>query len=169
MRKGLSWEFSVMCELCVPDGSLETLHKVYQEIPWLEKKDVHNILVLWTVIRNIKVITIYPFQDGYSRIILCAHPANERRRYIVTSSLIGWAHFQDDPWILVIILTVKFGMSLMVWAKMSQNNWVLFLEKQTMYCHDNRVCVVQHMSSSDTPFYWDHFVYAPSQRETALQ
>ena len=31
-------------------------------------------------------------------IILCMHPANERLRYNVTSSLIGWAHEQDDPW-----------------------------------------------------------------------
>ena len=30
-------------------------------------------------------------------IILCMHPANERRRYIVTSSLIGWVHTQNDP------------------------------------------------------------------------
>ena len=30
-------------------------------------------------------------------IILCLHPANERRRYIVTSSLIGWVHTQNDP------------------------------------------------------------------------
>ena len=27
----------------------------------------------------------------------CVHPANERRRYNVTSSLIGWAHTQHDP------------------------------------------------------------------------
>ena len=33
-------------------------------------------------------------------IILCVHPANGRRRYIVTSSLIGWAHSQNDPWLL---------------------------------------------------------------------
>ena len=30
-------------------------------------------------------------------IILWMRPANERRRYIVTSSLIGWAHPQNDP------------------------------------------------------------------------
>ena len=30
-------------------------------------------------------------------IILCVHPANERRRYIITSSLIGWAHTQIGP------------------------------------------------------------------------
>ena len=29
---------------------------------------------------------------------LCMCPANERRRYIVTSSLIGWAHAQNDSW-----------------------------------------------------------------------
>ena len=28
---------------------------------------------------------------------LCMHPANERRRYIVTSCLIGWLHTQNDP------------------------------------------------------------------------
>ena len=31
-------------------------------------------------------------------IILCMHPANERWRYSVTPSLIGWAHTQNDPW-----------------------------------------------------------------------
>ena len=31
-------------------------------------------------------------------IILCMRPANERRCYIVMSSLIGWAHTQNDPW-----------------------------------------------------------------------
>ena len=30
-------------------------------------------------------------------IILYKPPANERRRYIVTSSLIGWTHTQNDP------------------------------------------------------------------------
>ena len=31
----------------------------------------------------------------FSGIILCMRPANERRRYIVASSVIGWAHAQD--------------------------------------------------------------------------
>ena len=31
------------------------------------------------------------------RIFLCMRPANERRRYNVMSSLIGWAHAQNDP------------------------------------------------------------------------
>ena len=33
----------------------------------------------------------------YTGIILCMRPANGRRRYNVTSSLIGWAHTQKDP------------------------------------------------------------------------
>ena len=36
----------------------------------------------------------YTYETG---IISCMHPANERRRYNVTSSLIGWAHLQNDP------------------------------------------------------------------------
>ena len=36
--------------------------------------------------------------DGPTGIILRIHPANERRRYIVMSSLIGWAHVRNDPW-----------------------------------------------------------------------
>ena len=33
----------------------------------------------------------------YSGIILCMRPANGRRRCNATSSLIGWAHTQNDP------------------------------------------------------------------------
>ena len=40
---------------------------------------------------------------GSSGIILCMCPANERRRYIVTSSPIGWAHTQNDPWIFILV------------------------------------------------------------------
>ena len=36
-------------------------------------------------------------QQTDAGIILCMRPANERRRYIVTSSLIGCAHTQNDP------------------------------------------------------------------------
>ena len=37
--------------------------------------------------------------DQSTGIILSMHPANEGRRYNVTSSLIGWANTQNDPWI----------------------------------------------------------------------
>ena len=40
-------------------------------------------------------------------IILCTRPANERRRYIVTSSLIDWVHTQNDPWTHKICVSVR--------------------------------------------------------------
>ena len=45
-------------------------------------------------------IALYKWTRHYffSGIILCMRPANERRRYIVTSFLIGWTHIQNDPW-----------------------------------------------------------------------
>ena len=33
-----------------------------------------------------------------SGLILGLRPANERRRYFVTTSLIGWAQTQNQPW-----------------------------------------------------------------------
>ena len=50
------------------------------------KKDVTPLLTHW----NLSCTDLS---------ILCVHPANVRRRYIVTSSLIGWAHPQNDPWL----------------------------------------------------------------------
>ena len=40
-------------------------------------------------------IHIYMLRDHF-----CMRPANERRRYNVTSSRIGWAHTQNDPCII---------------------------------------------------------------------
>ena len=36
-------------------------------------------------------------QMSWTRTILCMRPASGRRRYNITSSLIGWAHTQNDP------------------------------------------------------------------------
>ena len=36
----------------------------------------------------------------FAGIILCKRPANKRRHYNATSSLIGWSHSQNDPWFL---------------------------------------------------------------------
>ena len=36
-----------------------------------------------------------------SGIILWMHPANERRHYIVTSTILGWANSQNDPFIII--------------------------------------------------------------------
>ena len=48
--------------------------------------------------RHTKCYTPYPAIAGDPGIILWMRPANERRRYNVTSSLIGWEHSQNDPW-----------------------------------------------------------------------
>ena len=37
----------------------------------------------------------------YSRVVLSMGLANERRRYNVTLSLIGWAHIQNDPCVIL--------------------------------------------------------------------
>ena len=41
-----------------------------------------------------------------SGIVLYKRPANERGRYIVTSSLIGWAHTQNDPYIHLLYASI---------------------------------------------------------------
>ena len=55
--------------------------------------------------------------DLVSGIILCVRPANEILRYIVTSSLIGWAHIQNDPWMFVCKCTRNFTLivSIKIW------------------------------------------------------
>ena len=50
--------------------------------------------------------------------ILCVHSSNERRRYNVTSSLIGWAHIQNDPWIKGLGFDSKRGF----WLTLNNNN-----------------------------------------------
>ena len=46
---------------------------------------------------NCSWLQVSDFQSA--GIILCMGSANERRRYNVTSSLIGWVHSQNDPWV----------------------------------------------------------------------
>ena len=40
---------------------------------------------------------VFVIQNLPPGIIICMRPANERRRYNVTSPLIGWAHSQNNP------------------------------------------------------------------------
>ena len=49
----------------------------------------------------INFLMLLYWHQRQSGIILCMSPANERRRYIVTSSPIGWAHTQNDPWAII--------------------------------------------------------------------
>ena len=56
-------------------------------------KSMRHCLFMWEVRRQLMWLRTF------SVIIWYMHPSNERR-YIVMSSLIGWAHTQNDPHIL---------------------------------------------------------------------
>ena len=53
------------------------------------------MLIIWWLIDNLKQGSNWVCKTG---IKLGMGSTNERRRYIVTSSLIGWAHAQNDSW-----------------------------------------------------------------------
>ena len=60
-------------------------------------------LVRHIVLQSSAVITrcnITWYHLEYLGILLCMRPANERWRHNVMSSLTGWVHTQNDPWIL---------------------------------------------------------------------
>ena len=54
-------------------------------------------LLVWHV-KPVDIIDRLARWTGLAGIILCMRPANERWRYNVTASLVGWAHAQKDPW-----------------------------------------------------------------------
>ena len=88
--KVCSWGFSgyqVSVDLCNAAKRVKTMAWIYDE-------PVH-----WCLSR--------------AGLLLWMGPANERRRYIVTSFLSGWAHTQNDPCMItptatVFVLTVSF-------------------------------------------------------------
>ena len=66
---------------------------LWQNIDYVLTKEAPQLILmsrLWGVYCQKKM---YPFTG----INLCMRPANEKRHYIVTLSLIGWAHTQIDP------------------------------------------------------------------------
>ena len=94
----------------------------------------------------------YP-TDSPTGINLCMCPANERRHYIVTSPLIGWAHTQNDP-------CPSSAAKLLV-EVCNSRGWV-------------RLCKPVQASSPrgvwrKSPHYKDHSGYGLSQWEEALQ
>ena len=58
-----------------------------------------------TVRREVSAVTYDQLTIDIVGIILCMRPSNERWRYSVTPSLIGWAHTQNDPWYSLDVLT----------------------------------------------------------------
>ena len=57
--------------------------------PFVEKRQSYDGLITNNGISYPGVFLLWP--SAYTGLILGLHPANERRRYFVTTSLIGWA------------------------------------------------------------------------------
>ena len=63
-------------------------------------KSLNYIEFLWFQARNHWNVMMNQNQYQYiPGLILGLHPANERPRYFVTKSLIGWAQAQNQPWL----------------------------------------------------------------------
>ena len=97
-KQGVTWSFLISWpQKKFP--SQDSIPKMFLvHLPW------QNLLA-WSwatgqawISRPGKWISGNPQITDYAGIILCMRPSNERRRYNVTSSLIGWAHTQNDPW-----------------------------------------------------------------------
>ena len=77
----------------------------------------------WVIIISVDPIGLV-LMYRISGIILCMRPANERRRYNVTSSFIRWVHSQNDHWCiirnyhmaLILLCFLFFGMGRLLWV-----------------------------------------------------
>ena len=79
-----------------------------------------------------------------SVIILCMHPASERRRYNVTLCLIGWANAQNDLWLLLcnlIAVYVKHNQTLS--AQINIATTPELSEKQTTSCMTTNTLIIK--------------------------
>ena len=72
-----------------------------------------------------------------SGIISCKWPANERRRYIVMSSLIGWPHTHNDSWILISVRISHRSTD----TRPAIFQGLPFNEKSMIYGYDSRNCL----------------------------
>ena len=94
------------------------MHKVFFVICLINPAEVKQTWKLWANltgmllhnktkynpirVHNFSYIVLLPILYGCTakiKVTIGMGSANERRRYIVTSSLIGWVHTQNDDWI----------------------------------------------------------------------
>ena len=97
----------------------------------------------------VQVVEIHPYKAScifiIVGIILCMCPANERRCYNVTSSLIGWVQSQNYPCIMaadVIAMEEPRVPSAMVLSQRSQNISFLAPERLTHWSLKGNVCIL---------------------------
>ena len=109
-------------------------------------------------IQNLIHVPLAPFQC-YTDIVLCMHSANERWRYTVTPSLIGWVHTQNDPCYMHLLTNTNNRMghgqhlkvllqwnSTSVYTSCTYSTYHLELALGTFICHFISACLVCHTS-----------------------
>ena len=106
---------------------------------------------------------------AFSGVILWMCPANERWRYIVTLSLIGWMQTQNDPWffnplypvkILTSVIQTKSLLHSSVWALSKQEGvvkyqWVLM---GVLLSYKYNGCLSNLLVKSNLEWRWDTMI-----------
>ena len=118
------------------DINLIVISQVLMINQWHE---FHDYIFKMTVSPRGRWVTHHDVMGSWTGNILCMRPANERWRKSVTSSLIGWAHAQNDHW------------------------WIMQRVGITHLCHSFWFCrrgipaIIQHKDVGFGQF-WAHFV-----------
>ena len=83
-----------------------------------------------------------------SGIISCMRQANERRHYIVTLSLIGWAHTQIDPWAMGYTEPWVFTDKMSPWHPFRLHHFPFAIWQSAHAMTQAKVCLPQGMLPS---------------------
>ena len=93
-----------------------------------------NWYLPFVIIIHLIQISIFDPQSG---LILGLHPANERRRYFVMNSLIGWAQILNQP---CSVLPVCYYAAYFLWRAFSVTVWQNIPWHQLALCHPFTQC-----------------------------
>ena len=89
--------YFILFECSCPGIATDAMVNIWKHV-WLPS--IHRSTQIYRQCSRPSLIKLWNFPiNPFTKagIILYMRPANERRRYSVTSSLIGWAHTQNDP------------------------------------------------------------------------
>ena len=111
---------------------------MFSKPAWTSKLQAIMDVKEWLVLTTAASVSDVEYGDPLwdAGIILCMCPANERRRYSVTSSVIGWAQTQNDPSGMVAV-------------------WALVIFRFTLHMH---IVATKHCTSGKTT----HIVVQPT-------
>ena len=71
------------------------MYRYFTEYTWTTNGHSETLWLFQGINRGFNSISIC---TSFPVIIMRMGPANERRRYVVTSFIVGWAHTQNDLW-----------------------------------------------------------------------